>query len=95
MIPITITTKALEEIKKIMQFKNIPNDYGLPLGMKGSGCAGTFLLRFDKKKRGDKIYNIDGLEILIEKKQLMYLVNLELDYCKGSDAKGFMFNSQP
>ncbi len=65
MIPVTITTKALEEIKKIMQLKNIPDDHGLRLGIKGSGCAGTFLLGFDKKKRSDKIYNIDGLEILI------------------------------
>jgi len=44
-----------------MQLKNIPDDHGLRLGIKGSGCAGTFLLGFDKKKRSDKIYNIDGL----------------------------------
>ena len=48
--PVTLTEKAIEEIKHIMASKNIPKGYGLRIGVKGGvGCAGLgYLLGFDK-----------------------------------------------
>lgn len=37
--PIGISARAAEEVKKIMQSKNIPAGYGLRLGIKGGGCG--------------------------------------------------------
>ncbi len=37
---ITITEKALNEISRIMQSNNIPENYGLRVGVKGGGCSG-------------------------------------------------------
>ena len=39
--PITVSARALEEVRKIMQTKNIPADYGLRVGIKGGGCGGV------------------------------------------------------
>jgi iron-sulfur cluster assembly protein len=58
--PITITPKAAEEVRKIMQTKNIPSDYGLRVGVRGSGCGTSLLIGFDKRKETDQSYNSEG-----------------------------------
>ncbi len=93
MLPLTITSKALEEVKAIIKDKNIPKEYGLRIGIKGGGgCVGiSYMLGFDKKKSTDDSYTIDGIDVYIEKKHVMYLVGLEMDYYSGADAQGFNF----
>lgn len=97
--PVTLTEKAIEEVRNIMNNKNIPEDYCLRIGIKGSGgCAGfTFMLGFDKKKETDLEYEIEGIPVLVEKKHTMYLLDLEVDFYEGSDARGFTFvkNTSP
>lgn len=97
--PVTLTEKAIEEVRNIMRNKNIPEDYFLRIGIKGSGgCAGfTFMLGFDKKKDTDLEYEIEGIPVLVEKKHTMYLLDLEVDFYEGSDARGFTFvkNTSP
>ena len=93
MLPLTITSKALEEVKAIIKNKNIPKEYGLRIGIKGGGgCVGiSYMLGFDKKKPDDDSYKIDGIDVYIEKKHVMYLVGLEMDYYSGADEQGFNF----
>jgi iron-sulfur cluster assembly protein len=90
--PITISEKAGVEIKHIMANKNIPEGYGLRVGIKGAGCAGiSYLLGFDKPKAQDQELEIDGIPVFIEKKHMMYLIGLEIDFYEGQDARGFTF----
>jgi iron-sulfur cluster assembly protein len=90
--PITISARAAEEVKKIMQTKNIPEGYGLRLGVKGGGCGGmSLIIGFDKQKPTDLSYKIEGIEVYVEKKHTMYLIGKEVDFYEGADAKGFMF----
>ncbi len=91
--PVTITEKAAIEVKNIFEHKNIPQGYKLRIGVKGGGgCGGfSYLLGFDKKKEGDQEYELDGIPILVEKKHIMYLLDLEVDFHEGADAKGFTF----
>ena len=37
-IPVTLSARAVEEIKAIMQRKAIPDGYGLRVGVRGGGC---------------------------------------------------------
>jgi iron-sulfur cluster assembly protein len=93
--PITISTRAAEEVKKIMQTKNIPQGYGLRLGVKGGGCGGmSLIIGFDKQKPTDLSYNIEGIEVYVEKKHTMYLIGKEVDFYEGADARGFMFKER-
>lgn len=93
--PVSLTEKAIEEVKHIMQNKSIPEGYGLRIGVKGgAGCSGLgYMLGFDKPKDGDITYSIDGITVHVEKRQTMYLVGLEVDFYEGSDARGFTFIS--
>ena len=46
---ITITEKAKNEILRIMKSNNIPENFGLRVGVKGGGCSGlTYTLNFDE-----------------------------------------------
>ena len=76
-----------------MAHKNIPEGYGLRVGVKGGGgCGGMgFMLGFDKPKDGDLSYNEKGIPVHVEKRQTMYLVGLEVDFHDGADARGFTF----
>jgi iron-sulfur cluster assembly protein len=92
--PVQLTDKAALEVRNIMQHKNIPESYGLRIGMKGGGGCGagmSYLIGFDKKKEGDLSYLEGDIPVYIEKKHMMYLIGLEVDFHEGADARGFAF----
>lgn len=96
--PIKITTKAASEIKSIRETKGIPENYNLRVGMQSaSGCGSmgmSFLLGFDEKSDGDDHYNIEGVEVLIDKKHMMYVMGVEIDFISTSDTNGFVFKKE-
>jgi iron-sulfur cluster assembly protein len=93
LIPVTLSPIALEEVKKIMAHKNIPEGYGLRIGVRGGGgCGGVnYILGFDKRKEGDMEYTQEAIPVLVEKKHLMFLLGLRVDFYEGADARGFTF----
>jgi iron-sulfur cluster assembly protein len=93
--PIHITPKALVEIKHILKNKNIPSDYSLRVGVKGAGCGVGFILGFDKKKDADLEYLMDEVKVLLDKKHLMYLIGMSVDFHESEDARGFTFIKDP
>lgn len=95
--PVKLTPRAAEEVRKIMQTKNIPADYGLRIGVRGgSGCGATqLIIGFDKKNETDIAYQADGIFVYIDKKHTMYVIGKQVDFYEGADAKGFMFVDQP
>lgn len=91
-IPVSITNKAREEIKNIMMNKNIPQDYSLRIGVKGGGCGGvSYALGFDKTKAGDQEFISEDIPVLIEKKHVMFLMGMQIDFYEGTEARGFTF----
>ncbi|MCG8476931.1 MAG: iron-sulfur cluster assembly accessory protein [Cytophagales bacterium] len=94
-LPIDITPKALEEIKHILNKKNIPSDYCLRVAVKGGGgCGGAqFVLGFDKEKPQDSVHSIDGIKVLIEKKDTMFLIGKVIDFHEDSESRGFYFRN--
>lgn len=93
--PVGLTSRAATEVRKIMETKNIPSDYGLRVGVKGGGCGGvSLIIGFDKKKETDHAYTIDNIPIYVDKRHTMYLIGKDVDFYEGADAKGFMFADQ-
>ncbi|MEM7549179.1 MAG: iron-sulfur cluster biosynthesis family protein [Bacteroidota bacterium] len=94
-IPVTFSESAKKEIKHTIEKKNIPEEYGLRVGVRGGmACGGggmSHILGFDKKKTGDHEFELDGIPVYIQKKDTMYLIGLEVDFYEGSDARGFTF----
>jgi iron-sulfur cluster assembly protein len=92
---IRVTEKAQKEIKKIMNDNNVPESYGLRVGVKGGGCSGlTYTLNFDEtSKEGDSIIESNDIKIFVDGKSLFYLLGTELDFSDGLNGRGFRFNN--
>ena len=92
---ISLTEKARAEVLKIMQANNIPETYGLRVGVKGGGCSGlSYSLGFDKEAReGDKVIDKEGVHLFVDPKSLFYLSGTQLDYTDGLNGRGFVFNN--
>lgn len=87
--PITITEAARQEIISTLQANKIPDTYGLRVGLKGGACSGTFLLGFDTRSEFDQMYLIDGIQVYIDRRHLMYVVGLSVDYEEGMNGSGY------
>jgi iron-sulfur cluster assembly protein len=90
--PVTISTRACEEIQHIKKTKGIPEEYGLRIGIKGGGCGGmSLMIGFDKKRETDLAYEVAGIRVYVDKKHAMYLIGKEVDFVDEADARGFTF----
>lgn len=91
-IPILITNKALEEVRIIMNSKEVPDDYGLRIGVRGTGCgSNSHILGFDRKKENDLEFVKKDISVYIQKKDVLYMVGYELDFVERDDERGFSF----
>lgn len=91
--PVTLTSSAINEIKRLMkEEKNI--DKYLRIGVKGGGCSGmSYLLGFEDKTENDEVYEIDDISCIINPSHLIYLNNMEIEWEGGLNARGFTFNN--
>ena len=92
--PVELSSQAAQEIQKIMSTKDIPEGYGLRIGVKGGGCSGmSYVLGFDRKREHDKRFDLDGITIYMDKRHGMYLMGTTVDYHDGLNARGFTFSN--
>ncbi|NIJ52031.1 HesB/IscA family protein [Dyadobacter arcticus] len=87
--PIQLTEKAKLEIRTTLQANKIPETYGLRVGLRGGACSGTFLLGFDTVTEHDQTYQIEGIKVLIDKRHLMYVIGVSVDYEEGANGNGY------
>ena len=92
--PIQISEKAREEIVSTLTANKIPDTYGLRVGLKGGACSGTFLLGFDTQTEFDQLYLIDGIRVYIDKRHLMYVLGISVDYEEGMNGAGYTVSSR-
>ncbi len=65
------------------------------VGVKSGGCSGlSYDLDFDKKSNEeDKVFEDNGVKIIVDKKSFLYLVGTTLEYSGGLNGTGFVFNN--
>ena len=93
--PVTISLRAVEEIKKIMETKNIPAEYGLRVGIRGGGCSAQLIIGFDKRKETDGEYLLSGIPVYIDKRHALYVIGKTIDFHEDAETRGFMFSDSP
>ncbi len=73
---------------------NATKDY-VRVGVKSGGCSGlSYDLTFDKKqKEEDKLFEENGIKLIVDKKSFLYLIGTTLEYSGGLNGKGFVFNN--
>lgn len=92
--PITITGSAISQIKRLMQENDVPEGYGLRVGIKGGGCSGfSYVLGFDMKSETDQVFAIDGVEVLMDRAHSLYLIGMAIDWHEGLNNRGFVFEN--
>ena len=65
------------------------------VGVKSGGCSGlSYDLNFDRiKKEDDKVFEDNGVKIIVDKKSFLYLIGTTLEYSGGLNGTGFVFNN--
>ena len=65
------------------------------VGVKSGGCSGlSYDLKFDKEqKEDDKVFEDNGVKIIVDKKSFLYLIGTTLEYSGGLNRTGFVFNN--
>ena len=90
---IEITAAAVDRIREIMK-DNEMTEGGLRVGVKGGGCSGlSYTLSLDSEQRpGDKVFESDGVKLLVDMKSYLYLNGSRLDWMnEGLLQRGFKF----
>lgn len=90
-----MTEKAVKEIKKVMEESNIKNQY-LRVSVRGGGCSGfMYGLGFEENtdENLDLVENFDGINVVIDRKSVLFLDGVTLDWTDELDQRGFKFNN--
>ncbi|MFM7194196.1 MAG: iron-sulfur cluster biosynthesis family protein [Bacteroidota bacterium] len=93
--PVSFSPQALDEIRKIMQTKGIPPDYHLRVGVRGGGCGVTHIIGFDRQQEHDARYETNGVSVIYDRRQMMYLIGKQVEFFEGDDRRGFHFTDTP
>ena len=69
-------------------------DY-IRVGVKSGGCSGlSYDLKFDNRQQDeDKMFEDNGVRIIVDKKSFLYLIGTTLEYSGGLNGAGFVFNN--
>jgi len=91
---IKVTESAKNQAARLMEESGKPNSF-IRVGVQGGGCSGLmYELDFDdKEKEGDKVFEDNGVKIVVDKKSFLYLVGTTLDFSGGLNGKGFVFQN--
>ncbi len=92
--PVHITGRAKTEIRETFRANKIPDEYGLRVGLRGGACSATFLLGFDVPTPDDQPYEVDDIKVLIDRRHLMYVLGVTVDYEEGEEGAGFTISAQ-
>ena len=73
---------------------NVSSDY-VRVGVKSGGCSGlSYDLNFDNSiNTDDKVYEDNGVKIIVDNKSFLYLIGTTLEFSGGLNGKGFVFNN--
>ncbi len=95
-IMIKVSEIAKKKVVELMKDEgyNYATDY-VRVGVKSGGCSGlSYELKFDKEHQDqDKVFEDNGIKIIVDKKSFLYLIGTTLEYSGGLNGAGFVFNN--
>jgi len=92
---ITITDRAVREVRRIIKDQNLPQATALRVGVKGGGCSGfSYTLGFDDQISDiDQINEIEGVRVVCDPKSFLYLSGTQIDFEDNLMGRGFKFGN--
>lgn len=93
-LPINFTDSAINELKAIREREAVSTDRVLRVGVKGGGCSGlSYVLEFDEAGEMDEYFEVEGVTIVLDPRHALYVSGMEVDYQRGLNDRGFIFNN--
>ena len=93
---IKVSETAKNKVVELMKDDgyNPSKDY-VRVGVKSGGCSGlSYDLKFDNEQQEkDKVFEDNGVRIIVDKKSFLYLIGTTLEYSGGLNGAGFVFNN--
>jgi iron-sulfur cluster assembly protein len=93
---INVSDTAKDKVQNLMQEDGFnPNTDFVRVGVKSGGCSGlSYDLKFDKnQKETDKVFESNGIKIIVDNKSFLYLIGTTLEYSGGLNGTGFVFKN--
>lgn len=92
---IKVSESAKDQAIKLMSEDAMGDNAFIRVGVKGGGCSGLmYELKFDNQLGpDDKVFEDNGVKVVVDKKSFLYLVGTELDFSGGLNGKGFVFKN--
>jgi iron-sulfur cluster assembly accessory protein len=92
--PVQFTPTAIVEIRALMAAEGFDTTQYLRVGVKGGGCSGmTYVLAFDVKEAQDEVFEVEGIQCIMNKAHGIYLTGMEVDWQNGLNNRGFSFTN--
>ena len=97
---ITVTEKAANEVKRIIDEQRkdgeLPEKIYLRMRVVGGGCSG-FQHKLDLdpvvNDKLDEVYEFHGVPLVVDKRSLMYLSDVTVDFHDDLNRRGFSINN--
>ena len=91
---VTISDSAKEKLLSLMKEAGSDKPY-VRVGVTSGGCSGlSYNLDFDDTiLPGDKKFEHNGIQLLVNNKSHLYLVGTTLNYSGGLNGRGFVFEN--
>ncbi|HUH51936.1 MAG TPA: iron-sulfur cluster assembly accessory protein [Flavobacterium sp.] len=93
---IKVSERASKHVALLMEDGGFdPKTDFVRVGVKSGGCSGLeYILNFDKNTTDtDKIFEDNGVRIIVDKKSFLYLAGTVLEFEGGLNGKGFVFSN--
>ncbi|MBU7582534.1 MAG: iron-sulfur cluster assembly accessory protein [Nostoc sp. TH1S01] len=92
---ILLSEAALRQVKLLQERQG--QDLCLRVGVRQGGCSGmSYMMDFEDKSKitpQDEVFDYDGFQIVCDRKSLLYLYGLMLDYSDAMIGGGFQFTN--
>lgn len=92
---IQMTDMALQQVKALRDRQG--RDLCLRVGVRQGGCSGmSYTMDFEdpgKATEQDDVFDYDGFQVICDRKSLLYLYGLVLDYSDAMIGGGFQFTN--
>ena len=92
---LTFSDQAKTRLKEIMSSDEYKNALGLRISVKSGGCAGmTYDMNYvEQLIDGDEKIEVEGVNVFIDPKAIMYLLGTQMDYKVDKFTSSFVFNN--
>jgi iron-sulfur cluster assembly accessory protein len=88
---VTLTNIAAEKVRSFLEGQATA---GLRVGVRGGGCSGfQYALALDEPKDDDRIFDVEGIKVIVDEASLQYVDGSEVDYTESLMGSGFQVNN--